>query len=264
MKYYDRNRRCVIQTGHSATAKFWDEKWQDEQIGLYNLESVRPFVDLTAAYLPAGASILEGGCGAAGKVAALVDAGYAVTGIDFAENTVRRINRVRPDFEVQVGNVFALPFHESSFDGYWSFGVIEHFWGGYDMLLREAWRVLKTGGYLFLTYPSMSPLRRFKAKCRVYRTLPAFQHEPADFYQFLLDDKDVLTKLTACNFQVERISRIQSASGIKQELALVWKVSQILNIAMPNRLVERVESGTDSLLAGVVGHLSIVAARKTW
>lgn len=261
MKYYDRNRRWVIQTGRSATAQFWDDKWHDDQIGTYRPDAVRPFIDLTAAYLQRGARILEGGCGTAGKVAALINAGYAVTGVDFANDTVQRIKRLRPDFNVQVGDVFSLPFADSSFDGYWSFGVIEHFWGGYDGLLSEAWRVLNAEGYMFLTFPGVSPLRRLKAWLHLYHPWQG-GGEPAGFYQFLLDPESVRSALHKHGFEVVHLSRIQAGSGAKQELKLAWKLTSILARAVPEVITQRAARGFESIFAPTVGHLGLIAARK--
>ncbi len=261
MKYYDRSFHRLIQTGRSATAKFWDEKWQDDQIGLYDEDAVRPFLDLTSACLSAGAKILEGGCGTAGKVAALRDAGYAVTGIDFAEDTVQRIKRVRPEFDVQVGDVYSLPFESDSFDGYWSFGVIEHFWNGYDGLLREAWRVLQENGYLFLTFPSISPLRSVKATLGIY---PVWRGdaEPNGFYQFVLDPQGVCDALRRNGFEVVHRSRIQAGSGAKQELKYGWKLANVLSKAVPELLSNRIALAFEAVFASALGHLSLVAARK--
>lgn len=261
MKYYDRNRRRVIQTGHNATAQFWDDKWQDQQIGSYNQDSVRPFVALTEAFLPAGARILEGGCGTAGKVAALVNAGYEVVGIDFAEETVQRINRARPEFDVRVGDVFALPFDADSFDGYWSFGVIEHFWDGYDDLLGEAWRVLKRGGYLFITFPNLSPIRRLKAALGLYGRWNG-RHAPAGFYQFLLDPQSVSEALVRKGFEVVHLSRIQAGSGAKQELKYAWKLVNGIASTLPVGLVRPTARAYETAFASSLGHLALVAARK--
>ena len=41
--------------------------------------------------------------------------------------------------------------------------TIEHFIDGYDAILSEMYRVIKEGGYLFLTVPSMSIIRKVKA-----------------------------------------------------------------------------------------------------
>ena len=52
--------------------------------------------------------------------------------MDFAEESVRRARLEYPGLDIREGDVRSLPFPAGHFDGYWSIGVIEHFWGGYD------------------------------------------------------------------------------------------------------------------------------------
>ena len=74
-----------------------------------------------------------------------------------------------PDLNIDFGDVRSLPYKKSSFDGIWSLGVIEHNWDGYDQILREAHRVLRSGGYFFLAFPSFSPLRKLKVIFNITR-----------------------------------------------------------------------------------------------
>jgi len=53
-------------------------------------------------------------------------------------------------------DVRKLNFPDHYFDGYWSLGVIEHFYKGYDEIIHKIYRVLHPGGFLFLTVPEMS------------------------------------------------------------------------------------------------------------
>ena len=80
----------------------------------------------------------------------------------------------------------ALPFEDNSFDGIWSLGIIEHFLDGYDAIAREMQRVLREGGYLFLTFPAMTKIRDWKALRGEYTPWEAVDQEPEGFYQFSL------------------------------------------------------------------------------
>jgi len=42
-----------------------------------------------------------------------------------------------------------LKFPNNFFDGYWTLGVIEHFWEGYNQIIEEAKRVIKPGDIYF-------------------------------------------------------------------------------------------------------------------
>ena len=98
------------------------------------------------------------------QVHALNCQGYKARGIDFAEKTVHRVKEAVPELDIRVGDVRNLPIETNGLDGYVSIGVIEHFWEGYEAILSEMARTLKTKGFLFLDFPYMSPLRRFKVR----------------------------------------------------------------------------------------------------
>ncbi|MCG9101354.1 class I SAM-dependent methyltransferase [Laribacter hongkongensis] len=109
-----------------------------DKVGIFNLRSVTPFLDLTRRYLAPGSLVLEGGCGTSGKVAALESAGFRAIGIDYTKEIVARLNNACPQLDIREGDVFSIDFADGHFDGYWSFGVVEHFWGSYQSLFDEA------------------------------------------------------------------------------------------------------------------------------
>jgi ubiquinone/menaquinone biosynthesis C-methylase UbiE len=170
-----------------------------------------------------------------------------------------------PELSIDVGDLRRLPYPDNSFDGYWSFGVIEHFWNGYDELLYEARRVLNEGGFLFLTFPTLSPLRQFKWRLGFYSKLPdiKFSKEdgPQGFYQFFLSHREVCSKLDEIGFDVIDHYFDNVQSGIKQELPRVYRVlSFILRMApafVRNKAIALAEE-----FAFFLGHLSVIVAKK--
>jgi SAM-dependent methyltransferase len=145
--------------------------------------------------------VLEGGCGRANKVKALADAGFSAFGIDFAQQSVARARLDYPGLDVRVGDVRALDLPDGCLDGYWSIGVIEHFWPGYDDILSEAARALRPGGFLFLTAPWLSPYRLRKARAGGYPRSD-FTDEPSSFYQFALSRREVAAALASRGFRL--------------------------------------------------------------
>ncbi len=179
----------LIYLHEKATPEFWETLWQNE--GKPPPSSPKDEVaTLTRKYLPLGASVLEGGCGRADKVKSMADAGFRAVGVDFAARTVTQAKVDYPGLDIRQGDVRKLEFPEASFDGYWSIGVIEHFWGGYDAILGEAARVVKPGGFLFLSAPWLSPYRQHKVRAGAYDT-GDFELEPESFYQFALGRAEV-------------------------------------------------------------------------
>ena len=261
MKYLDRESSRLIQVYKTASPIFWDEKWSKEDIGVYSSRSVAPILSITKKYLSASSLILEGGCGTGGKVAAFTDAGFRVIGIDCADKTVARLNLLRPGYDVRKGDVFSLDISDGFFDGYWSFGVIEHFWNGYLGILHEANRVLRESGYLFLTFPCMSPVRKLKAEVGLYRDWGGGESEPDGFYQFMLDASAVIEDLNRSGFIVRESQVIQLASGVKQEFPIAWKFSSLFSrtIGKDNVLYS---CFFEKWLAGYFGHIAVIVAQK--
>ncbi|MGR3318584.1 MAG: class I SAM-dependent methyltransferase, partial [Candidatus Anammoxibacter sp.] len=95
-------------------------------------------------------------------------AGFDAYGVDIAQDTVRTIRKRRPEIKIEIADVRKLPFSDEYFDGYWSLGVIGHFYDGYDKVFHEMRRIIRGGGYLFLSFPHMSFLRNCKVRRNKY------------------------------------------------------------------------------------------------
>jgi SAM-dependent methyltransferase len=164
--------------------------------------------------------VLEGGCGWGQLVQALRYQGYKVLGIDFAEKTIRKIKEVIPELAVQVGDVRNLPIENNELDGYISVGVIEHFWEGYHHILAEMKRTLRKGGFLFVSFPYMSPLRKLKVKLRNYplSDFQVLEEQKGTFYQFALNWKTVARDLQQLGFSLKEIRSYGGIKGFKDEL----------------------------------------------
>jgi SAM-dependent methyltransferase len=207
----------LVYFHESATPAFWDGYWEAQ--GKPPTISHRDYVvAVTKKYLDRGARILEGGCGRANKVKALADAGFSPIGIDFAEKSVQQARRYYPGLDIRMGDVRSLDFSNDSFDGYWSIGVIEHFWTGYDSILAEAARVLRPQGFIFLTAPWFSPYRQRKARSGGYATVD-FEDEPELFYQFALGRKEVSTQLKRHGFKLIHWRGLGSETSMKQDMS---------------------------------------------
>src|SRR5205085_6450543 len=186
---YWRSADRLIYLDEKATPQFWDQHWNEE--GEPPRRNRRDdVVTVSRSHLSPGSRILEGGCGRGDKVKALADAGFCAIGVDFAEQSVRQAKLHFSDLDIRLGDVRALDFPDQTFDGYWSVGVIEHFWNGYGEILAEAARVLKQRGMLFLTAPWLSPYRRRKVRAGGYPSMD-FSSEPPAFFQFALGRNEV-------------------------------------------------------------------------
>jgi SAM-dependent methyltransferase len=250
----------LVYLDEKATPQFWDSHWRAETNPL-TVSARDDVIVVTAKYLPAGARVLEGGCGRANKVKAMADAGFSAVGIDFAEESVNSAKRNYPGLDIRVGDVRSLDFREGSFDGYWSIGVIEHFWSGYGEILSEAARVLRPAGFLFLTAPWFSPYRRHKAHANGYPR-SEFSSEPDSFYQFALSRREVSAELVSHGFKLLQWRGRVSEISMKEDMtALRAQIQWLLGSrgSIAKRVVRRVVS---SALNSWCGHSFLAVAQR--
>lgn len=219
-QFYDRARRRVVYVEQEADAAFWDARWaaslSRESIVGGGQDSL--IVPTTNRYLAPPAKILEAGCGTGRYCAALDAAGFRALGLDYAQETLRAVKKLVPELSLVAGDAWRLPLPDGGFDGLWSLGVIEHFWDGYDGLIAEMARVLRPGGYLFLSHPQISPLRRLKAALGRY---PAFRGEaaPDGFYQFLLPPEETIAAVRHHGFELVARRSVFGDYGLGEDIA---------------------------------------------
>ena len=225
MKLYDKEINRVVVFGEKADTEYWDSHWRinDFTEKVKSGKNNKMIKNFTSKFLPTGSKILEGGCGIGQNVYGLLSWGYDVYGVDSAQDTINSITREFPDLNVSVQDVRKLDFPDNFFDGYWSLGVIEHFWRGYDDILKEAKRVIKPGGYLFLTFPYMSHLRILKAKLGLYEEL---QNNVDNFYQFILDEKQVRVDVESYGFRLVSRFPHDATKGMKDEISILKPILQ--------------------------------------
>ncbi len=261
-RYYDSLNNRLVYCEQVASPDFWDSHWRAADFEKAIRSGSRFVTRWTRQYLPAGSRVLEGGCGRGQNVYALRQAGYGAFGVDFAYETVSLVNRYAPELDVRKGDVRNLPFEDGFFDGYWSLGVIEHFYQGYGPILREMARVLRGGGYLFLTFPRMSFLRKMKAQLGHYPVMPvAFDPEGSHFYQFALDTENVIDALKLAGFRLIAETGYAGLKGFKDEAGPLKPFLQRIynSSSLGARMIKVV---AESLLNPWCGHSALLVLRK--
>src|SRR6476660_9561070 len=61
-----------------------------------------------------------------------------------------------PENEFRVGDIRETGLPDASIDAYFSWGTFEHFEEGFGRVVSEAYRVLKPGGLLFVSMPTVN------------------------------------------------------------------------------------------------------------
>lgn len=112
-------------------------------------------------FLPRDDLILEAGCGLGPKLIYFDRKHYKICGVDYIFPALQRVKNYNADLALAQSDVHALPFPESTFGAYLSYGVVEHFPQGPQDAILEAHRVLKPGGLIFMMVPAANPVTHF-------------------------------------------------------------------------------------------------------
>lgn len=260
--YYQPKTNQLMLFHQPADADFWDKHWKNNDL----LKKIKVGKDnilikkFTNKYLKNKGKVLEGGCGIGQLVYALKNLGYDAYGVDYAAKTIEACKKVCPDLNLFKQDVKNLQFENNFFDGYWSLGVIEHFYDGYEEIIREANRVLKSGGYLFLTFPYLSPLRKLKIKLGLYSTWKSGD-DLKNFYQFFLDWKEVREKVEKTGFILIDEQTLDAVKGIKDEILILKPGLQ--KIYNSNLFVNRViKMSISKIFSPVAAHGILLIFKK--
>jgi len=269
MRYYDSAKKCLVyEERFRSNADFWDDHWaKDDWNEIEKKGKNDRFVGkISRKFLKPSRSvkILEGGCGKGQYVNSLSHTGYDAYGIDYAQATVNKVNQLFPQLNIRLSDIRKIDFPDNFFNAYWSLGVIEHFYDGYLEILHEMNRVLKPGGYAFVTFPYMSPLRKLRAKLGRY---PNFQEEHLDmskFFQFALDSKRVQKDFSEKGFGLVYKRSFDGIKGLKDELDDFPFLQKIFNeiYHSKNFFIKIIKYAIHLSLAPVCGHIILMVFKK--
>jgi len=202
--------------------RYWTDVWdrEDGPKGAYEkiprkaeYRIMVPYID----QLSEGAKLLDGGCGLGDWTVYFSRNGHPTTGLDISRGTVAKLKSLFPDSDFAVGDIRDTGLPAESFDAYFSWGTFEHFEEGLDRCVAEAFRILKPGGYLFITVPydnlRQSLIKAFDAKLE---TEPSRQS--VRFYQWRLTRGELRDCMRFGGFQVLDIKQIHKRQGVLRSL----------------------------------------------
>ena len=277
MKFYDVENKSLIYINKKRIDKdFWDIFWLKNRNNLrshvlkFNPKSL--VCRITRKFLhPKEGIILEGGCGLGFNVYSLKKMNYNTIGIDNAHNTIEKIKKLIPEINVEYGDVQNIPFHDNYFIGYWSLGVIEHFLKGYNEVAKEMYRVIKPKGFLFLSFPYMSPFRKFKAYAHIFKYLTKNYYQShkisENFYQYALSEHEVIRNFEKLGFCLKYREPHGGIYGFKNEVFFLkfFLIKFFLLLYQTNKpeFLRKIKRFIDKILTKFSAHLILLVFQKT-
>lgn len=107
-----------------------------------------------------GAIVLDVGCGTGTMLRKMADI-YQIDGygIDMEENMIAEARKKCPEMTIQISKCENMPFNDQSFDVITACMAYHHF-SNQEGFAREASRIIKPGGYLYIADPHLPAIIR--------------------------------------------------------------------------------------------------------
>ena len=200
--------------------KYWTAAWEreggpqgraDRIPRKEEYRAMAPYI----ARLPKGARLLDGGCGLGDWTLCFARQGFSVAGLDLSRQTVAQLKARFPEAEFVDGDIRRTVFPDNGFDAYFSWGVFEHFESGLQDCVREAYRIVKPGGWLFITVP-LDNLRHAMLTA-LTPALPAAGIR-LRFYQWRLTRAELARELAIGGFEVLETRPMHKRQGVLRSL----------------------------------------------
>jgi len=174
-----------------------------------------PLTELIERNLPATGRVLEAGCGLGQYVLLLRERGRAAVGADWSLEALRAGARLGAPLAVM--DLRALAVATGGIAAYLSLGVVEHDPDGPDAILREAARVVPSGGALLLSVPYWNGVRRL-ATPYLRRQARRTRAAGGQFYQYAFTRGELGRRLAAHGFAVTGFHPYDPARVLRKAL----------------------------------------------
>ena len=137
----------IVRTGYDAVSTLYRSGEDDPACQAY-----QEWLDELTPLLPAGAPVLDLGCGCGLPVVQRLAAAHPVTGVDISPVQIERTRLLAPAGRFICADIATLQFADESFGAVVAFYSLIHLpLAEQRPLLQRIWRWLQAGGYLMVT-----------------------------------------------------------------------------------------------------------------
>lgn len=206
--------------------------------------------------LPKGSRLLDGGCGLGDWVVWFSRAGYPTLGLDVSRATIGKLQQMFPENEFRVADIRETGLPDASIDAYFSWGTFEHFEEGFGRVVREAYRVLKPGGRLFVSMPTVNLRHAIGDTMKRARHIPP-KAQRTRFYQWRMTRRELADTLALHGFSVDDVKIFSKRNGLQRWISAVSGIDAVSTFAR----------GAAFLMAPfvpriLIGHMMLAIAEK--
>jgi SAM-dependent methyltransferase len=250
----------LAQFKRSPTREYWEKHWgflTDKEVA-YVLRRSTSMVSLGSFFrrhIPPGATVLEAGCGVGLWVRRLRENGFNAIGLDYARETIGRSKRIARDLPFVAGDLRSLPFSNGTLDTHLSFGVIEHYVDGPYALLKEAQRVLRSGGKLLASVPQVNITRK---------RIEGYSPDEAEslgyrFHQYYYEPEELHELMSNLGIEPIKDSHCYSAyHGLRESFPFLQKLEERFpRISRVSLVLDYIPALTERY-----GHMMFIAGEK--
>jgi 2-polyprenyl-3-methyl-5-hydroxy-6-metoxy-1,4-benzoquinol methylase len=242
----------------SVYSKAEEELTKKEKAFITGRKLVLKELEIFLKEIPAGAKVLDVGCGTAHLTKWIQDKGYDVYGLEPSEEMYRYAKANFPDMKIEKGISSELPYPDGYFDFVIAFEVLRYLYRKENIkTYHEINRILKKDGLAFITH-----VNRYAA----------------DFYFFYYQLREVYSKLFRkthhyCNFttgsrEVKEMLKAGFTSAqylgtFNAYIRIAYKLSKKLGDYVYQLTAKRYrdQSSFQSIRANFKGHLIVVGKK---
>jgi SAM-dependent methyltransferase len=218
---------------------------------LYEHYSLDVLIAMYSRLLPGpDTALLDIACGSGLAMRLAASTGATVAGIDASAELIAVARDRIPAGDLRVGSMYELPWPDASFDAAVSVNGI---WGGCEGALEEAYRVLRPGGRIGISFWGQGPPLDIREFFKVFAS-----HAPHDHRTSMrqLNNIAVLgiaeSMLERCGFEVEESgARVSMIEWPDAEIA--WRALSSIGPAVPALRTGDVETIKRDVLAALEG-----------